>query len=269
MKELKYDVKLGVHLYRGDRNLLNTIEELKINTAQIFSRNPRSFKSSRSEIPNFPFSPIFIHSPYVVNLSSPDENIFNLSYKLIIEELNLAHERNFEGVVVHTGSSKGEGKDKAKYNFLKALEKIFKEYKGEKKLIIENSAGYSEGWGSTPEDLYSIYKEFPVYFCLDTCHLFSAGYDLRDPKSCENTLSLFFEKIPYERFSLIHLNDSFYPLGSKKDKHEHIGKGEIGRRGFYFLLQEEKVRKLPLILETPKDSPEADFKNLNTIREML
>lgn len=263
------EIKLGVHLYRGDKNLLETIEDLKINTAQIFSRNPRSFKPSKISLPNFSFSPIFIHSPYVINLSSCDENISTISYKLIIEELKLACKKNWEGVVVHPGSSKGEGKEKAKYNFLKGLEKIFREYSGKAKLIVENSSGSSDGWGSTPEDLFSIYKEFPVYFCLDTCHLFSAGFDLRDYKSCENSLSLFFEKIPHERFSLIHLNDSFYPLGSKRDKHEHIGEGKIGKRGFYFLLQIEKIRKLPLILETPKDYPDSDMRNLSIIREML
>ncbi len=260
---------MGVHLYRGDKNLLKTLEDLKINTAQIFSRNPRSFKPSKISLPNFSFSPIFIHSPYVVNLASPDENIFTLSCKLVLEELKLASQKNWEGVLVHTGSSRGEGRKKAKYNFLKALEEIFKEYNGKARLIVENSSGSSDGWGSTPEDLYYIYKESPVYFCLDTCHLFSAGFDLRDYKSCENTFSIFFEKIPYERFSLIHLNDSFYPLGSKRDKHEHIGEGRIGKKGFYFLLKMEKIRRLPLILETPKEYKDSDLKNLNTIRKIF
>lgn len=261
--------KLGVHLYRGDKNLLKTVEELNINTAQIFSQNPRSFKPSKIPLPNFPFSLIFIHAPYVVNLASCDEIIFNLSYKLIIDELKLAEEKNYEGVIVHTGSSKGEGKERAKYNFLKALENIFENYQGKAKLIIENSSGSGDSWGSTPEDLYSIYEKFPVYFCLDTCHLFVSGFDLRDYKSCENTFSLFFEKIPEEKFSLIHINDSFYPLGSKKDKHEHIGKGQIGKEGFYSLFQLKEIRKFPLILETPKDSPDSDFENLKIIRSLL
>ncbi|MGB9858005.1 MAG: deoxyribonuclease IV [Dictyoglomaceae bacterium] len=210
-----------------------------------------------------------MHAPYVVNLASCDEIIFNLSYKLIIEELKLAEEKNYEGVVVHTGSSKGEGKEKSKYNFLKALENIFENYQGKAKLIVENSSGAGNGWGRTPEDLYLIYEKFPVYFCLDTCHLFAGGFDLRDYKSCKNTFSLFFEKIPYERFSLIHLNDSLYPLGSKKDKHEHIGEGQIGEKGFYSLLQLKEIRSLPLILETPKESLDSDLKNLKVIREIF
>lgn len=171
--------------------------------------------------------------------------------------------------MVHPGSSKGEGKEKARYNFLKALDIILKEYYGKAKLIMENSSGSGDGWGSTAEDFYSVYKEFPIYFCLDTCHLFVSGYDLRSYKACKNTFSLFFEKVPYERFSLIHLNDSFYPLGSRKDKHEHIGEGQIGEKGFYSLLQLKEIRNLPLILETPKEFWDSDLKNLNFVRKII
>jgi len=262
------EVKLGVHLYR-DKNISEIIEELKINTAQIFAQNPRSFSLSKKPLPDFFISPIFIHAPYVVNLASPEKRIFELSCKLIIEELRICDEKNWEGVVVHTGSSKGGGKEKAKSNFFKALEYIFLNYKGEKKLIVENSSGLYDGWGSSVEDLASIHKEFPVYFCLDTCHLFSAGYDLRNKNSCNKTFNIFFSAIPTERFSLIHLNDSFYPLGSRKDKHEHIGRGKIGENGFFYILEKTIDLNIPFILETPKDSQKADLENLEKVREIL
>jgi deoxyribonuclease-4 len=265
------DYKLGVHLFRGDRAIFEDIKLLKINTAQIFSGNPRSYRPNKEKLPTFPFSSIFIHAPYVVNIASSDEKVWNLSIKKVKEELKLAEEMEWEGVVIHAGSSKKMGKETARKNFLKALEKIF-ETDGFKraKLIMENSAGEGDGWGSTLEDLISVYEEFPdIYFCLDTCHLFAAGYNLKNERVCKETFYNFFEKIPQEKLVLIHINDSHFPLGSKRDQHAHIGKGAMGVTAFLNLLKVEEVRKIPLILETPKDSPMADLYNLHIIRKIL
>ncbi len=265
----KNNYKLGVHLFRGGRSILEDVKLLRINTAQLFSGNPRSYRPTNEKLPIFPFKSVFIHAPYVVNIASPDEKVFNLSIKKVIEELKLAEELEWEGLIIHPGSSKKMGKEVAKKNFFKALEKILEE-DIKAKLIIENSAGEGDGWGSTLEDLYSIYEEFPsVYFCLDTCHLFAAGYNLKNPKVCKSTFYSFFERIPIEKLVLIHINDSHFPLGSHRDQHAHIGKGAIGIGGFTNLLSIPEIRKIPLILETPKDSPMADLYNLHTIRKIL
>lgn len=261
--------KLGVHLFRGGRSVLEDIKLLRINTAQLFSGNPRSYKPTNEKLPIFPFNSVFIHAPYVVNIASPDEKVFNLSIKKVIEELRLAEELGWEGLIIHPGSSKKMGKEVAKKNFFKALEKILEE-DIKAKLIVENSAGEGDGWGSTLEDFYSIYSEFPaVYFCIDTCHLFAAGYNLKNPRVCQSVFHSFFEKIPMEKLVLIHVNDSHFPLGSHRDQHAHIGKGAIGIGGFKNLLSIPEIRKIPLILETPKDTPMADLYNLHTIRKIL
>ncbi|ACI19831.1 deoxyribonuclease IV [Dictyoglomus thermophilum] len=265
----KNSYKLGVHLFRGGRSVLEDIKLLRINTAQLFSGNPRSYKPTNEKLPIFPFNSVFIHAPYVVNIASPDEKVFNLSIKKVIEELRLAEELDWEGLIIHPGSSKKMGKEVAKKNFFKALEKILEE-DIRAKLIVENSAGEGDGWGSTLEDFYSIYEEFPVvYFCIDTCHLFAAGYNLKNPRVCQSIFHSFFEKIPMEKLVLIHVNDSHFPLGSHRDQHAHIGKGAIGIGGFKNLLSIPEIRKIPLILETPKDTPMADLYNLHTIRKIL
>lgn len=265
----KNTYKLGVHLFRGAKSITEDIKLLRINTAQLFSGNPRSYKPTTEKLPVFPFAPIFIHAPYVVNIASPDEKVFTLSIKKVKEELKLAEELGWEGLIIHPGSSKKLGKEVAKKNFFKALEMIFEEDINAK-LIIENSAGEGDGWGSTLEDFYSIYEEFPsTYFCIDTCHLFAAGYNLKNERICRSTFYSFFEKIPLEKLIVIHVNDSHFPLGSHRDQHAHIGKGAIGIGGFKNLLNIPEIRKIPLILETPKDSPMADLYNLHTIRKIL
>ncbi|MGB9768817.1 MULTISPECIES: deoxyribonuclease IV [Dictyoglomus] len=265
----KNSYKLGVHLFRGGRSILEDIKLLRINTAQLFSGSPRSYRPTNEKLPVFPFNSVFIHAPYVVNIASPDEKVFNLSIKKVIEELKLAEELEWEGLIIHPGSSKKMGKEVAKRNFFKALEKILEE-DIKAKLIVENSAGEGDGWGSTLEDFYSIHEEFPsIYFCIDTCHLFAAGYNLKNPRVCKETFYSFFERIPVEKLVLIHINDSHFPLGSHRDQHAHIGKGAIGIGGFKNLLSIPEIRKIPLILETPKDSPMADLYNLHTIRKIL
>lgn len=265
----KNTYKLGVHLFKGGRSIVEDVKLLRINTAQLFSGNPRSYRPTNEKLPIFPFKSVFIHAPYVVNIASPDEKVFNLSIKKVIEELKLAEELEWEGLIIHPGSSKKMGKEVAKKNFFKALEKILEE-DIKAKLIIENSAGEGDGWGSNLEDFYSIYEEFPsVYFCIDTCHLFAAGYNLKNPRVCQETFYSFFERIPIEKLVLIHINDSHFPLGSHRDQHAHIGKGAIGIGGFKNLLSIPEIRKIPLILETPKDSPMADLYNLHTIRKIL
>lgn len=261
--------KLGVHLYKGTHSINEDLRLLSINTAQLFSGNPRSYRPTTEKLPTFPFSPIFIHAPYVVNIASPDEKVFTLSIKKVKEELKLAEELGWEGLVIHPGSSKKMGREIAKKNFFRALEKIFEEDINAK-LIVENSAGEGDGWGSTLEDFYAIYQEFPsIYFCIDTCHLFAAGYNFKNERICKLTFYSLFENIPLEKLILIHINDSHFPLGSHRDQHAHIGKGAIGIKGFKNLLSIPEIRKIPLILETPKDSPMADLYNLHTIRKIL
>ncbi|HOJ92739.1 MAG TPA: deoxyribonuclease IV [Dictyoglomaceae bacterium] len=267
---MKKAYKLGVHLFRGSREIFEDIRLLGINTAQLFSGNPRSYRSSSEKLPVFPFTPIFIHAPYVVNLASPDERICNLSIKKVIEELKLAERLGWEGVIIHPGSSKKMGKEIAEENFLNSLEKIFDDNGIKAKLIMENNAGEGDGWGSTIENLYDVYNEFPdIYFCLDTCHLFAAGYNLKNERKCKAFFYSFLEKIPLQKLSLLHINDSYFPLGSRRDQHAHIGKGAIGIRGFQNLFKIEELHKIPLILETPKDSPMADLYNINIVRKLL
>jgi deoxyribonuclease-4 len=139
-------------------------------------------------------------------------------------------------------------------------------------ILLENGSGAGRSLGSRFEELAEIItgvgENAKIGVCFDTCHGFAAGYDLRTPRAVGILADEISRTIGRKRLSLLHLNDGRGSLGSHLDRHEHIGKGEIGMRGFKILLRHPFFRKLPMILETPKDSPDADQKNLMQIRKI-
>lgn len=265
---------LGAHLSIS-KGLSETIKEahrLGISTLQFFSRNPRSLRAKRKlEIIPIPFSPFFLHSPYLLNLASPSE-IYDLSKRALLEDLILSEALGATGIVVHPGSHKGSGLKEGIYRIVRALNEVISRSSVKCKIILENTSGAGSEIGSRPEEFKSIIDSVDdkdrIGLCIDTCHLFSAGFDIRTMSSIKETFDRWFSLIDTSYLTLFHANDSKGRLGSRLDRHTHIGEGEIGEEGFRNLFSLRLFRDRPIIIETPKNPPGSDEKNLSRLREL-
>lgn len=276
-------MKLGLHLsIRGsiDRAVDRAVEK-GCNILQMFSRNPRGWRSRKlhsGEIERFKMKlresgvwPVFIHTPYLLNLASSKKDIYLKSVKALKEELRRAAELNVPYVVTHLGSHLGHGKKDGFRRIADAVNNSFSTVQNNVILLLENTAGTRNSMGSYFEDIQRIASRIEdgrrIGVCFDTCHAFAAGYDLVSRKAVEHTLRRFDETIGLEELKLVHLNDSKGGLGSKIDRHEHIGMGKIGEAGFRNILK-SRLGQLPLILETPIDKRRSDVENLRKVREL-
>jgi len=255
--------------------------ERECTTLQMFSRNPRGWRSKTSdagEIERFRAKvkksgvwPVFIHMPYLLNLASPKEDVYRKSVIVLRDELHRADALNVPYVVTHLGSHLGHGKKKGATRIVDAINASFRAVENNVILLLENTAGTRNSMGSSFEDIKHIASKIEhkerVGICFDTCHAFAAGYDLVSRGAVEHTLRRFDEVIGLENLRLVHLNDSKGGLGSRIDRHEHIGMGKIGERGFKNILK-SGMGKLPLILETPIDERRSDVENLRKAREL-
>ena len=175
---------------------------------------------------------IYIHSPYIINLCDPGK--FKLNTKLLLQELTICDYLNGEGVVIHTGSKKKDQTlDNAHNTYINVIKNILKLFQGKSKILLETSAGQGNSIGVSIEDFLMIYNSFTkkeqskLGLVLDTCHIFSAGYDIRTLKDIKKYFLDFNKITNTKNIKLIHLNDSMKELNSHVDRHENIGKGYI------------------------------------------
>jgi deoxyribonuclease-4 len=215
--------------------------------------------------------PIFIHTAYLLNLASPKDGVYGRSVEALKEELRRAGRLGVLFVVTHLGSHLGRGKRRGFERIVDAVNESFSVVENGVVLLLENTAGTRNSMGSSFEDIECIASGIEdrgrVGVCFDTCHAFAAGYDLVSWGAVEHTLRRFDEVIGLEELRLVHLNDSKGGLGSGIDRHEHIGMGKIGERGFRNILH-SRLGQLPLILETPIDKRRSDVENLRKVREL-
>jgi deoxyribonuclease-4 len=279
---------LGCHLSisGGLEQAVARAEALKINALQIFSHNARSWKMS-------PLSPddakkfierrqrahveyTVIHTIYLINLASPDPKNFKLSVQALKDELQRAGELRIPHVNTHIGAHMGQGVEKGLERIVEALDSVLASPQAKNapdvKILLENSAGEGTELGASFAELgmvlHNIKDKSRVGVCIDTCHAFCAGYDLTTPQALDKTLSELERTVGLERVELIHLNDSKFPLGSRRDRHEHIGQGYIGLEGFRLVVNHPALRDKPFILETPKDDDSSDPTNLARVRSV-
>ena len=276
-------MKLGLHLsIQGSIvRVLDRARERGCNTLQMFSRNPRGWNSEklspieaesfRKKLRESGIWPVFIHTPYLLNLASPKEDVYAKSVYLLRDELRRAAELNVQYVVTHLGSHLGYGKMEGFRRIAKALNESISSIENSVVLLLENTAGTKNSMGSSFEDVEHILSEVKIRervgVCFDTSHAFAAGYDLVSHGAVQHTLQRFDEIVGLEALKLVHLNDCKGALGSRLDRHEHIGMGMIGERGFRNVLG-SKLGQLPLILETPIDERRSDTGNLEKVREL-
>lgn len=278
-------MRIGVHVSIAGY-IYQSIERaraLGCNTMQIFSRDPRQWRRGRltlEDIEEFKrrraqsgITPVFVHVPYLINLASPYSVLYKDSIKAYIEDIKEAEALAIEYVVTHMGSHKKSGEKIGLKRITSALNKILERTKKSPvKLLLENTSGSGSCLGYTFEHsrriIDGVEQKNRVGICFDTCHGYAAGYDLATEEGYKNTLGQLDKIVGLERLKLIHLNDTKDALGSRRDRHEHIGKGKIGTEGFRRLLGDQRLREAAFILETPKDSEGADKANLALVRKL-
>jgi len=251
---------------------------------QIFTRNPRGWaakalsskdvtsykeKLAASKIDRFA---TVAHMPYLPNLSSPEEEPFAQSLKSLIDEIKRCSKLGVPFIVAHLGSHKGAGDKKGIEKLVKSFTDAARDTLDDVMILLENTAGQKNSVGSDFEQLASILfelkpsKRFGI--CLDTCHAFAAGYDLRTDKAASLTLQKFDKAIGFEHLRILHLNDSKGEIGCNIDRHEHIGLGQIGEVGFSRIIRTANSKKIPIILETPIDEKRDNLGNMKKVREL-
>jgi len=216
------------------------------------------------------------HSSYLINLASPKEDLNEKSFLAIKEEMERCEMLKIPNLVFHPGSHVGEGEEVGMDSIAKNVVRLFEELpeSDNVNLLFETTAGQGTNLGYTFEQIgYLIEKSGShdrLGVCVDTCHIFAAGYPLSDPKEYKKTMKQFDEHVGIDRLKIIHMNDSKKEFGSKRDRHEHIGKGFIGLEAFRNIVNDKKLKKVPMILETPKgDELTEDIENLKLLRSLV
>jgi deoxyribonuclease-4 len=214
------------------------------------------------------------HACYLINLASPDAANLRKSIDAMADELRRADQLGVPGVVVHPGSHMGEGETAGLARIAKSIDRVHAATAGLTSAVwLETTAGQGTNLGWRFEHLAEIIDQVEdtsrVAVCLDTCHVFAAGYDVRTAENVADTLSEFDRIVGLDQLRAIHVNDSKKPFASRRDRHEHIGQGEIGEAGFAALLRDRRLRNIPFLLETPKEKDLAeDRMNLATLRRL-
>jgi len=278
---------LGSHLSiaGGVDKAIDRAHDLDENALQIFSQNVRAWKTrelEEDEIAKFKdkrkqygIDYVVIHTSYLLNLASPKDELWKKSKQGLVEEIRRADALGIPAINTHIGSHTGSGLENGLNRLIEALREITRTNEfadSTVTLLLENTAGAGTALGSDFSELGRVLGELdcPHRFgvCIDTCHGFAAGYDLSSQAGVEGTLQAFDEQVDIGNLKLVHLNDSRGGLGSNKDRHDHIGMGQIGEEGFKAIVNHPLARDLPFILETPKekiDGVEADRVNLDKI----
>ncbi|MFQ3664035.1 MAG: deoxyribonuclease IV [Chloroflexaceae bacterium] len=254
-------------------------------TMQIFCKNERQWEARplrEEEVAAFHaehacsgIDPVFAHAAYLINLASPDAARWERSIAACADELERCARLGVPYLVLHPGSHMGSGEEAGLARVATALNQLFAAGAGHGTVVLlETTAGQGTALGHRFEHLARLYElsdcEQRLGICVDTCHIFAAGYDIRSPETYGNTFAALDRLIGLDRVRCFHLNDSQRELGSKVDRHTHIGQGRIGLEAFRLLVNDLRFRNVPMILETPKGEDMAeDVKNLTLLRSLL
>ena len=260
---------------------------------QIFAKNASQWRGRlipREEIREFRRKlrtsgiwPAVSHASYLINLATTDRALRHQSIAAMADEIDRAESLGLLGVVLHPGCyTAGNEADGLSLIADALLGLLHERRRGKTMILLEQTAGQGTALGATFEQLASIIAKMQdhrrVGVCLDTCHLIAAGYDIVSPEGYASTFKQFGRLVGFERLQAFHLNDSKKPLGSRVDRHEHIGQGHLGLEPFRRLVNDRRFRDLPMLLETPKGEGKAsgpitvdpmDERNLNLLRRLV
>jgi deoxyribonuclease-4 len=285
-------MRLGAHMMATGGKYKAIERGLSINceSIQLFVRNVRGWKSKpldQKEIDQFlglkskleeEIWPIFSHNSYLINLATSDEEKSNKSYDAMLDELIKADLLHLDFVVIHPGTynykDKNESKTTGLQRIAQQINKLFNKTKDSNvKILLETVAGQGHNLGRKFRHLKEIIdlteKKDRIGVCFDTCHSFASGYDFTTKQRYEDMWDKFDDIIGLGYLYAFHLNDSVKELGSRVDRHIHIGQGKIGKKPFGFLVNDERFTDLPGVLETPKgDDMKNDIMNLATLNSL-
>jgi len=218
--------------------------------------------------------PVIAHACYLINLCATDADILKKSRDTFLDELQRCAALGIRYYNFHPGAHLGAGEEEGIRRIVESLNWIHERAPGGEVLsVLETTAGQGSAIGYRFEQLRGIIDAVGdparMAVCIDTCHIFTAGYDIRTEKEYESTMKQFDEIVGLDRLVAIHANDSKRELGSRRDRHEHIGKGMIGRSGFRLIMKDERLKHVPKILETPKgEDLKEDKMNLSVLRRL-
>ena len=271
-----------------DRALLHRCEAL-----QIFAKNANQWRGRdvpRAEIRDFRarvkasgIFPVVSHASYLINLATTLPGLRRQSIEAMADELDRAEALGLFGVVLHPGCYTAGSVAEGLGLVAEALHALLRERRrGRTMVLLEHTAGQGTSLGATFEQLASIIAMMKghrrVGVCLDTCHLIASGYDLSTPDAYASTFARFGEVVGFDRLKMFHLNDSKRPLGSRVDRHTHIGEGFLGLEPFRRIVNDPRFRGLPMLLETPKEESRSptkvaldrlDERNLGILRALV
>ncbi len=278
-------MRFGLHVSigKGLAGAVLTAKELGCDCFQIFAGNPRGWarppldpgevNKYRTALEASGLGPVAVHLSYLPNPASPDPGLYERSVLAMAEDYRRAVALGADYFVVHPGKRGEDGDiEAARQRVAKGIKTVLSQVPGETLFLLENQAGSGSEVAAALEELAAILdlvdEPERTGVCLDTCHAFAAGYELRTPAGVEKLLSETDRRIGLSRLHLLHLNDSRGEKGSRLDRHFHIGRGKIGREGFRSLLNDPRLAGKAGILETPRTSAEDDRQNLAVLREL-
>ncbi len=278
-------MRFGFHISisGGFPKVVEKAEVRGCETIQFFSRNPRGWKydslnhdeieTFRTSIQSSNISPLFLHLPYLPNVASKKSNFYSRSIDSIVIDLERAEQLGTSYLIIHIGHRMESSEDEAIDAVAWAINQAFDRVRNSIVLLLENTAGQGTEigyeFGQIKKIIEGVEERERIGICLDTAHAFEAGYDLSRKEEIERTLESFDRMIGLKRLHLLHLNDSKTPLGSRKDRHWHIGEGYIGPEGFRYLINHPLLNHLPGIMETPRKDTVEDLKNMKVIRSLV
>jgi deoxyribonuclease-4 len=277
---------LGAHMSiaGGAFNAFAHGEKFGCTTIQIFTKSSNQWRAKEltaeevekyhSEQKRTGIKPVIAHDSYLINLGSPDKALVKKSREAFLIEMQRCDLLKIPYIVTHPGSHLGKGEEWGIKRIAESLDWLHdKTPEFEVKIALETTAGQGTNLGYRFEQIASMIEQTSqperLAVCMDTCHIFAAGYDITTKKAYEKTISEFDRIIGLSRLAAIHFNDSKKELGSRVDRHNHIGEGFIGEKPFGFFMKDSRFSKIPKILETPKgDDGEMDRINLGKLRKL-
>ncbi|MBA4601197.1 deoxyribonuclease IV [Thermoactinomyces mirandus] len=274
-------MKIGCHISvaKGFYKAAKRAHELGADAFQVFTKNPRGLRPKKLNRADAEKGKqycgeqgitLVCHTPYITNLSTPKPDLHEVTIRSIKEDLAIADAYGAAGAVVHCGKHVGEGEEYGRRRMVETLNLILDEYEGNTKLLLENTAGQGSELGLSIRELVEIReavnKPEKVGFCFDTCHAFAAG--IWTEETFTDLVDEMEETKYLENLVAIHFNDSKAPWGSRKDRHEKIGKGEIGAQALSLFLREPRFKRLPVVLETPVEDEQEYAEEIRYLHEL-
>jgi deoxyribonuclease-4 len=280
------DLPLGAHqsIAGGTPRAVERGLEVGCRVLQIFVKNSNRWvgrpierpeaRAFRSATRGAGLARVVAHTSYLINLASPAAELRRRSIEALVEEIDRCQRLGIPDLVLHPGSHCGEGESAGVARIAASLDEVFDRTAGGRvRILLETAAGQGSCVGHRFEHLRDILGAIRtprrVAACFDTCHVHAAGYDIVSARGYAETIADFDRTVGLSRLAAIHANDSKKPRGSRVDRHEHIGRGTIGRRGFVNLMTDPRLAAIPKFLETPKDDTlDFDRKNLAVLRRL-